>query len=237
MEDVAGLHHDMGGLPVDSMSSLGQTVSRFHALDASSFADQEEGTPAWTVATYLFDRMRSEVERRLPAPEMPIPTQIRESIDQARVRADRLILEANANGVLDVDDPPVLVHSDIGAGNVLWPSLDNPVLIDWEDARMGDPAEEVAYIITENRLDDIRRRAFLSAYCRMRETSTLFHARVRLWEPLTALFSALWWVDRATRRMSFEGGQPDDGSAPKTVHYYLERAEQRLRWFSTNPAP
>ncbi len=102
---------------------------------------------------------------------------------------------------------------------------------------MGDPAEELAYIVTENCLDDIRRQAFLSAYCGMRETSPLFRARVSLWEPLTALFSAMWWVERATRRMSFDGGKPDDGSAPKTVHYYLERAEQRLRWFSTNPAP
>lgn len=38
-----------------------------------------------------------------------------------------------------------LLHGDLVAPNLLWPP-DGPVLIDWEFWRMGDPAEDLAYL-------------------------------------------------------------------------------------------
>jgi thiamine kinase-like enzyme len=49
-----------------------------------------------------------------------------------------------------------LLHGDVGAGNIIWRPL--PTLIDWEDWRIGDPAEEIAYIFTEDILTTINNK-------------------------------------------------------------------------------
>lgn len=57
-----------------------------------------------------------------------------------------------------------LLHGDATEGNVQWRSTRRPVLIDWEDARLGDPAEEIAYALSENRLPLRASQAMLDAY-------------------------------------------------------------------------
>jgi aminoglycoside phosphotransferase (APT) family kinase protein len=43
-----------------------------------------------------------------------------------------------------------LPYGDIGPGNVLWGR--EPALIDWEYTRLGDPADEIAYLFDQNAL-------------------------------------------------------------------------------------
>ena len=47
-------------------------------------------------------------------------------------------------------DAFALLHGDLVAANVLWPPGGGPVLIDWEFHRMGDPAEDLAYLAEVN---------------------------------------------------------------------------------------
>lgn len=128
---------------------------------------------------------------------------------------------------------PSLVHGDLGAGNVLWPLSGAPVVIDWEDSRFGDAAEDVAYAVTENRLDATQRRALLSSYTTVRAVPAAFIERVAAWEAVTALGSGLWWVVRAARRTAIDAGMSDDdGSTPRPAQDYLRQGLERLRWFS-----
>lgn len=78
----------------------------------------------------------------------------------------------------------VLHHGDLGPGNILWPG---PVLIDWEYTRLGDAADEIAYVFDQNGLTPLQRDAFWRGY---RPTESV-PGRVPWWEPVTLLGSAL----------------------------------------------
>src|SRR5579862_7544507 len=60
------------------------------------------------------------------------------------------------------DEPPALLHGDVGPDNMLW--ADTPVLIDWEYARLGDPADDIASVFAQNGLNGAQRRAFWVGY-------------------------------------------------------------------------
>ena len=51
--------------------------------------------------------------------------------------------------------------------NVVW-SGSVAQLVDWEDVRLGDPAEEVAFVFTENQLPEAGRARFWEGYARTR---------------------------------------------------------------------
>ncbi|HET6689255.1 MAG TPA: aminoglycoside phosphotransferase family protein [Miltoncostaeaceae bacterium] len=56
------------------------------------------------------------------------------------------------------------LHGDLVAPNVLWPPRGGPVLIDWEFHRMGDPAEDLAYLAELNALPDAVLAEVLDGY-------------------------------------------------------------------------
>lgn len=45
--------------------------------------------------------------------------------------------------------PPVLVHADYWAGNILWEDDEISAVIDWEEAGYGDPGVDVAYALMD----------------------------------------------------------------------------------------
>ena len=87
----------------------------------------------------------------------------------------------------------VQLHGDLSIGNIIWDDA-AVTLIDWEYARWGDPAEDLAYLITEQRASrevaDNLRTAYLEA-----GGSEEIWSRVPAYASLVALDSALWWVD------------------------------------------
>ena len=131
------------------------------------------------------------------------------------------------------DDRLALLHGDVAGGNILW--APHPVLIDWEYARLGDPADEVAYIFGQHGLNAAQRAAFWRGYQqRTPSQERLQHLvhRASWWEPGTLLGSALWWLERWSRRVDADAaGGVVDPSAPKPASYYLERAILRLDRF------
>lgn len=59
----------------------------------------------------------------------------------------------------------------------------------------------------------------------------LLWERVRWWEPVLLLGSALWWLERWSWRTAAAGAGRVDPSAPKAPDYYLDHALRRLDRF------
>jgi hypothetical protein len=107
----------------------------------------------------------------------------------------------------------------------------DPVLIDWEYTRLGDPADEIAYLFDQNALTEPQRRAFWDGYRQsVSGRLRLVHVidRVDWWEPVTLLGSALWWVERWVRRTELDAVGAVDPAVPKESGYYMDHVIRRL---------
>ena len=106
--------------------------------------------------------------------------------DTLRTLADRV-----AEGLLAVmDDAPAplrFLHGDLIADNILW--TPEPILVDWEFWRTGDPAEDLAYLAVVNGLSDEALAAVLTGY-----DADDVARRVGAWRPATALDAGLWYL-------------------------------------------
>lgn len=87
------------------------------------------------------------------------------------------------------DGPVAFLHGDLVAANVLWPPGGGPVLIDWEFARMGDPAEDLAYLAELNGLPGPALDAVLEGY-----GAPGMAARVEAWRGLVGADAAGWYL-------------------------------------------
>jgi aminoglycoside phosphotransferase (APT) family kinase protein len=86
------------------------------------------------------------------------------------------------------EGPLAFLHGDLVAANVLWPAA-GPVLVDWEFARMGDPAEDLAYLAELNALPDAVLGAVLEGY-----DAPATAARVEGWRGLVAADAGGWYL-------------------------------------------
>ncbi len=87
-----------------------------------------------------------------------------------------------------------LLHGDLVAANVLWPPGGGPVLIDWEFHRMGDPAEDLAYLAELNELPDAVVAAVLEGYGEPGAA-----ARLEGWRGLVAADAGAWYLGQGMR--------------------------------------
>lgn len=79
-----------------------------------------------------------------------------------------------------------LLHGDLVSSNVLW--TPDPLLVDWEFWRMGDPAEDLAYLAEVNAIPEGVLARILDAY-----GDPPVAARVDGWRVLCALDAGLWY--------------------------------------------
>lgn len=87
------------------------------------------------------------------------------------------------------DDPPfALLHGDLVESNIVWAS-GRPALVDWEFWRMGDPAEDLAYLFETNRLPGDLIDAVLEGY-----GLSGMSDRVAAWRALVALDAGAWYA-------------------------------------------
>jgi aminoglycoside phosphotransferase (APT) family kinase protein len=84
-------------------------------------------------------------------------------------------------------EPFRLLHGDLVEANVVW-GPDGPALVDWEFWRMGDPAEDLAYLAEVNRLPDAVLAEVLEGYGRP-EVATAAGG----WRALAALDAGGWY--------------------------------------------
>ena len=85
------------------------------------------------------------------------------------------------------------LHGDLSRGNLLWDG-DELGLIDWEFSRVGDPAEDLAYLLTEQP-DAIGRLAQLLPLYIAAGGALDVAGRIPAYGLFTAVDSALWWLD------------------------------------------
>jgi aminoglycoside phosphotransferase (APT) family kinase protein len=107
--------------------------------------------------------------------------------------------------------PPFrLLHGDLVSSNVLWTPV--PRLVDWEFWRMGDPAEDLAYLAEVNAMPERVLARVLDAY-----GDRTVAARVDGWRALCALDAGLWYrnagVGSAARRLLGRARQLSDTSS------------------------
>lgn len=113
------------------------------------------------------------------------------------------------------------LHGDLTLGNMVW-NGDSVTLIDWEYARDGDPAEDLAYLFSEQPVSEGLITDFHHSYI-MAGGDPNTTKRAAWYSPLVALDSALWWGDYHLR-------QGNDPSSAQEVLGFIELAEAGLRY-------
>lgn len=88
----------------------------------------------------------------------------------------------------DEGEPFRLQHGDLVAANIVW-GPGGPALVDWEFWRMGDPAEDIAYLAEVNGLPAAALDAMLERYGRPEVA-----AAVDAWRALVALDAGAWYL-------------------------------------------
>ncbi len=222
LEHVDGHYEPLNTASPDRLADLGAAVRRTHSTPVDDLAPALHAAP--DLSTYVENRGQSMLAR-MPLVQDPLPKAVqgrfRDVAAWAKQTTDQLRMTDNAG-------TPVLLHGDVSAGNVLW--TPQPVLIDWEYARIGDPADEIGYVFGQNALRPEQREGFWRGYGDELEPASLSRVieRAASWEPLTLFGSALYWVDLWSRRVRAEATASVDPSAPKDPSYYLEYATRYL---------
>lgn len=219
LEFVPGDQRELAASDSIDLARLGRVVSRLHGLRVDGLVDDSD--VAGGAASYRARRIEqvsgSAGFVRDPLPR-PIQARLRRAMSTVR---DRL----ESHPAWD-DEELVLLHGDVAGGNVIWGA--EPVLIDWEYARVGDAADEIAYLFSQNGLTPLQRDAFWEGYAPGSDEIERIIERVRWWEPVTLLGSAFWWIERATRRADADVAGRGDPDAPRATDHYLTQAARRL---------
>jgi aminoglycoside phosphotransferase (APT) family kinase protein len=146
LEFLQGDQPDLSEVGPANFERLGRLVRWLHAQpvdDLEDWAPEDIG-----LSDYVSERWRDHFASRLGAIRDPLPSPVQE-----RLTAAVGVAAAAVEGLEDLSsgagDQLVLLHADISGANLL--RVPEPVLIDWEYARLGDPADEIAYLFTRTR--------------------------------------------------------------------------------------
>ena len=162
------------GLGTTRAAALGAVVRRVH----DSYVAATGGWPDWP-----------DGARDLPDYHAQVVDVVRDLATSEHRELTRRVL-AGLPTPPTADEPGFRrLHGDLWSGNVVWDG-DRPWLVDWEYARRGDPAEELAYLVEMDGMGPELVAAVLEGYG---------HAgilpRVEAWRPLVALSAGLWYAD------------------------------------------
>ena len=233
MAHVDGTSPDLSQMPPASITALGSLVARVHSTDIDEIdLPGGEYRTSQSLGDYLVANMESDIHSKIPEDGITprLPPGVSEKFWRAYGDVCRTVIDGLKRDVFSSKEGFALMHGDVLSMNTIW-SDDMPVLIDWEDVRIGDPAEEIAYAFTENRLKPEQRDAFWQGYLSHASGDMdSLKARVEVWQPATSFGSAMWRLDRYVRRLTAEAGGPDDGSVPRGLDYYLTNALRRLEY-------
>ena len=230
LEWVGGRSVALADQPVDELTRLGAVVGRLHARRIDDLAEWLPPPP--DLASYAEDRATSILAKMASARE-PLAQALRDRLGRAASVVEDRRRRAPTMECFRSAGSPALLHGDIGPGNFLWAT--DPVLIDWEYARIGDPADEVAYLFDQNGLDASRRRAFWAGYRSVGPESPVAAVmeRTAWWEPVQLLGSTLWWAERFIQRAVADGAGRADPAVPAPPQHYLSRVIARLDRFDS----
>src|SRR4051812_3046263 len=144
MQFVAG--RQSAPMATDDFERLGALVGWLHALPIDDLERWE--LPATPTAGAYLDARLTNIDDKLPSVRDPLPALVQSRLRRAASELHDSLNLVGRTDAFHVDDALVLLHGDIAGGNIFW--TPEPVLIDWEYARIGDAADEVAYIFNQN---------------------------------------------------------------------------------------
>jgi aminoglycoside phosphotransferase (APT) family kinase protein len=225
MQFVPGLPQDLTSAGTAEIARLGSIVGWVHARPAEDLV--QVLSTSGSIESYAEDRLQS-ILSGLAWVREPLPASIRARLNAAAdVLARGLDARRNADS-FRTSRSLVLLHGDPAEENILW--APDPVLIDWEYARLGDPADEIAYLFDQNGLTAQQREAFWRGYGDGNGVPQLSDVvdRVSWWEPAALLGSTLWWVERWVRRSDAEAAGVADPAVSRERDYYFDRLISRL---------
>jgi thiamine kinase-like enzyme len=228
LEHIDGSFELLDTASPDRLADLGAAVCRTHSVPVDDLRPVLQAAP--DLSTYVEDRGRSMLAR-MPLVKDPLPAAVQRRFTDVAAWAEQAVDQLRrAEGA----GPLRLLHGDVSAGNVLW--TPQPVLIDWEYARIGDPADEIGYLFGQNALRRDQREGFWRGYGAGIGPASLAGVveRAATWEPLTLFGSALYWVDLWSRRVRAESSGSVDPSVPKEPGYYLDYATRYLNRIRTS---
>jgi aminoglycoside phosphotransferase (APT) family kinase protein len=226
MEFVPGQQKELKSATPAEIERLGSVVAWAHDLPVDDLVDGSS-EPS-DVVSYAEGRLQSIISTLVWARD-PLPVAIQSRLKSAADSVQRSWEKARHDQSFNTGAALALLHGDPGPGNVLWGP--GPVLIDWEYARLGDPADEVAYLLDQNELSLGQRQSFWRGYRDgVSAQAQLAHVvdRADWWEPVTLLGSTLWWVERWVRRACAGAAGTVDPEAQRGPGYYAERVIGRL---------
>jgi aminoglycoside phosphotransferase (APT) family kinase protein len=226
MEFVDGRPTEPSAASLPQIARLGSVVARVHQRPLGDLVALAEASP--DMASYAGARLHRILETRAWARD-PLPADARDRLARAADAVEASATVWRDSESFRADEGLALLHGDIAAGNVLW--TPDPVLIDWEYARVGDPADEIAYTFDQNELTEDQRRRFWTGYRHgLGDQARVAHIadRVTWWEPVTLLGSTLWWVERWVRRTEADATGAVDPAVGQEPAYYFGQVMNRL---------
>jgi aminoglycoside phosphotransferase (APT) family kinase protein len=226
-EFIEGRQTDLGSAALADIEQVGAVVARLHRRPTEDLAEvMYEGGD---LSTYAEGRLGSILSTMMWV-RHPLPAEAQGALRKAANSVQKSWDSARHTPCFASGAPLALLHGDIAPGNILW--RPRPVLIDWEYSRLGDPADEIAYLLDQNGLTPAQRAAFWLGYRQSFSGSQAMLCgvveRVEWWEPLTLLGSALWWVERWVRRAEADVAGQADPEVPREAGYYADNVSRRL---------
>jgi len=135
LEFIPGRHRDLRRAAAADLESLGSALGSVHQRPTQALRGWL--STADSLASYAQERLRSILDHLSWARD-PLPISL-----QIRLRAAARTLERRAAvphiPSFKTPTPLALLHGDPAGNNIRWSH--DPVLIDWEYARIGDPAD------------------------------------------------------------------------------------------------
>jgi aminoglycoside phosphotransferase (APT) family kinase protein len=143
---------------------LGHSVGRVHEVPTQDLVEWLPDEP--TTRGYLETRLAKIAEKR-PWIRDPLPVTVQDRLRRALATVEEVVEEARRAESFTTNESLVLLHGDVAGGNIVW--TPDPVLIDWEYARVGDPADEIAYIFAQHDCTPEQRTMFWRGYEQSRD--------------------------------------------------------------------
>jgi aminoglycoside phosphotransferase (APT) family kinase protein len=226
MQFLPGRHRKLNSTTPQELARLAVIVAWVHDRPTDDLIEPLHASG--NVASYAHDRLQS-ITSTLTWARDPLPAPLQAHLRQAASRLAASLEDAQHAECFRTGEPVRLLHGDVAGGNILWGRA--PVLIDWEYARLGDPADEIAYLFDQNALSKPQRDAFLERYQQTVPSATRLDQlveRISWWEPMTLLGSALWWVERWVRRTELDAVGATDHSVPRDAGHYFDHITRRV---------
>jgi Ser/Thr protein kinase RdoA (MazF antagonist) len=180
---MPGQPHPLGGVTPDARERLGSCLAWVHGHQRESYMIWPSLESQFGTRADLYHDRLATLRRYQSVKWLADAGTLLDRLADATLRANAGWQERDFS----------LCHGDLSIGNLLWEG-DALALIDWEFARDGDPAEDIAYLVSEQNLPPDQVAELAEGYVGADGDPWAF-ARLPAWLPLVALDAALWWAD------------------------------------------